>query len=72
MIEAERAAEIEARLADILDVRTDVLRDYLDGNIRAGGTRRTGFKFIRGTHGGSFVRDPEGTHILPAGYQQPA
>jgi hypothetical protein len=72
MIEAEQAAEIEARLADILDVGIDVLRDYLDGNIRAGGTRRTGFKFVRGTHGGSFVRDPEGTDILPAAYQQPA
>jgi hypothetical protein len=72
MIGAEQAAEIEARLADVLQVRVEVLRDYLDGNIRAGGARRTGFRFVRGTHAGSYARDPNGTDILPAGYQVPA
>jgi hypothetical protein len=38
--------------------------------ITADETRRTvtGWKFQRGTHGGSYVRDPKGTDPLPAGY----
>lgn len=71
MIDAEQAAQIEARLAKLLDVRADVLRDYLSGNIRAGGARRTGYKFVRGSHGGSYVRDPQGTDMLPAGHTIP-
>ena len=69
MIEAEQALEIEARLAKLLQVRVDDLRDYARGNIRAGGARRTGYRLVRGTHGGSYVRDPNGTDILPAGSQ---
>jgi len=72
MIEAEQAAEMETRLAELLGVSIDVMRDYMDGNIRAGGARRTGYRFVRGTHGGSYVRDPDGTDILPAGYSVPA
>jgi hypothetical protein len=72
MIEAEQAAEIEARLAKALGVSVEALRDFLNGNIRAGGARRTGYRFIRGTHGGSYVRDPQGTDILPAGFSVPA
>lgn len=71
MIEAEQAAQIEARLAKLLDVRADIVRDYLVGNIRAGGARRTGYKFVRGSHGGSYIRDPQGTDILPAGHTIP-
>jgi hypothetical protein len=71
MIEAEQAAEIEARLAKLIDIRVDMLRDYLDGNIRAGGARRTGYKFVRGTHGGAYVRDRNGTDMLPAGHTVP-
>ena len=72
MIEAEKAAHIEERLAELLDVETDDVRDYLNGNIRAGGARRTGYRFVRGTHSGSYVRDPQGNDILPAGYSVPA
>jgi hypothetical protein len=72
MIDAERAADIEARLAKLLEVEVDDLRDYVEGNIRAGGARRTGYTFVRGTHGGSYVRDSAGTDILPAGRQVPA
>ena len=42
------------------------MRDYLTGNIRTSNTRRTGFRFVRGTHGGQYVRDREGTDIAPA------
>jgi hypothetical protein len=72
VIDAERANAIEARLAALVDVPVEDLRQYMAGNIRAGGARRTGFKFVRGTHGGHFVRDPNGTDILPSDFEVPA
>ena len=71
MIEAKQAGEIEERLAAMLEVSVDDLRDYLRGNLRAGPARRTGIKFVRGTHSGRYVRHPEGTDMLPAGYEEP-
>jgi len=67
MISADRAATIEKQLAQLLDVGVDELRDYLAGNIGTSSTRRTGFRFVRGTHGGHYVHDREGTDIRPAG-----
>ncbi len=67
VISGDRAVKIEERLAHLLDVEVDELRDYLAGNIRTSTTRRTGFRFVRGTHGGQYVRDREGTDIAPAG-----
>jgi hypothetical protein len=72
MIEADQARDIEEKLAALLEVRVDDLRDYLAGNVRAGGSRRTGYRFVRGTHGGRYIGDPEGTDIVPRGYQIPA
>lgn len=72
MISAERAVQIEEALAQLLHVQPDEVRDYIAGNIGAGSGRRTGFRFVRGTHGGHFVRDANGTDILPEGYQAPA
>lgn len=66
MISGDRAKEIEKRLADLLDVEIADLRDYLRGNIKESAARQTGFRFIRGTHGGQYVRDPEGTDIPSA------
>jgi len=66
VIRGDRAREIEERMADLLDVEVGELRDYLRGNIGESADRRTGFRFMRGTHGGQYVRDPEGTDILPA------
>jgi hypothetical protein len=67
MISGDRALKIEEQLAHVLGVEADELRDYLAGNIRTSSTRRTGFRFVRGTHGGHYVRDREGTDIRPAG-----
>jgi hypothetical protein len=67
MISGERALKIEKQLAQLLDVEVDELRDYLAGNIRTSSARRTGFRFVRGTHGGHYVPDREGTDIRPAG-----
>lgn len=66
VISGDRAAEIEERLAELLDLRVVELRDYLRGNIGESASRRTGFRLVRGTHGAHYVRDPEGTDILPA------
>lgn len=71
MISAKRAAQIEEGLADLLSVRNDEVRDYLNGNIEAGSGRRTGYKFVRGTHSGHYERDPNGADILPSGYEAP-
>ena len=66
MISGNRARAIEERLAELLDVEIGELRDYLRGNVGESASRPTGFRLIRGTHGGQYVRDPEGTDILPA------
>jgi hypothetical protein len=67
VITGEAAKKIEERLADLLEIEVGDLRDYLQGRIGASGARRTGYRLIRGTHGVQYVRDPEGTDILPAG-----
>jgi hypothetical protein len=72
MINGDAAKKIEERLADLLEIEVGDLRDYLQGRIGASGTRRTGYRLIRGTHGVQYVRDPEGTDILPAGISLPA
>jgi hypothetical protein len=71
MISGERATEIEQRLAELLEVEVDQLRDYLAGNVGASPTRNTGFRFVRGTHGGQYVRDRDGTDIVRAGVSVP-
>ena len=71
MISVQRALEIEEGLSKLLDVEGEELRDYLAGNIRASGTRPTGFRFVRGTHGGQYVRDREGTDIVRPGTSVP-
>lgn len=34
--------------------------------------RVTGWRFVRGSHSGTYVPDPQGTDPLPKGYGQPA
>jgi hypothetical protein len=75
---SESARATEARLAKILGVDPSEVRDYVlevmeDRLWRRGETRarRTGFTFKRGTHGGTWTRDPEGTDVLPAGVHPP-
>jgi hypothetical protein len=71
MISGERATDIEQRLAELLEVEVDQLRDYLAGNVGASPTRKTGFRFVRGTHGGQYVRDRNGTDIMRNGVSVP-
>jgi len=71
MVSGQQALKIEEQLAHLLHVEVDELRDYLAGNIGASSTRRTGFRFVRGTHGGQYVRDREGTDIVRPGASAP-
>jgi hypothetical protein len=72
------AHDVEAKLAQVLRIEPEAVREYvvevLEDRLWRGGEdreRRTGFRFVRGTHGGSFIRDPEGTDILPPGVEPP-
>jgi hypothetical protein len=72
VISGARASKIEEGLAHLLDVDVEDMRDYVAGNIGESGTRRTGYRFIRGSHGGQYIRDPDGTDVCPAGVSVPA
>jgi hypothetical protein len=67
VITGDVAKDIEERLASLLGVEVKEIRDWVSGNVGASGSRRTGVRFVRGTHGGHYVRDPEGTDVLPRG-----
>ena len=71
-IDAKTAREIEERLAELTGVDANEIRDWARGHITAGEARRTGWRFVRGAHGGTYVRDPDGHDILPAGYDATA
>lgn len=48
-----------------------MLADLEIGDSRIEGQKqrpRTGWRFVRGSHSGTYVRDPEGTDRLPPGY----
>jgi hypothetical protein len=72
------ARRVEAVLASLLREEPEAVRNYvvevLEERLWRGGedrTRPTGFRFVRGSHGGTYVRDPAGTDVLPAGAQPP-
>jgi len=74
---SRESVDLEQRLAKLLgadpaDVRSyicEVIEERLWGRSPKG--RKTGFRFVRGTHGGAFVRDPEGNDTPPVGYEAP-
>lgn len=75
---SDQSRALERRLAESLNVPESELRLYLVEVIeerlyrgRESSERRTGFRFKRGTHDGMYVRDPEGSDLLPFGYQPP-
>lgn len=75
---SDESRAVQRRLAESLNVEEADLRLYLVEVLeerlyrgRESSERRTGFRFKRGTHGGMYVRDPDGTDLLPAGYQPP-
>lgn len=75
---SKEAQRVEAALASLLREEPDAVRTYvvevLEERLWRGGEdrrRTTGFRFVRGSHGGTYVRDPDGTDILPAGAEPP-
>jgi hypothetical protein len=76
---SDDARRVEAKLASALGVEPSAVRRYvselLDERLSRGRTvteRRTGFRMVRGSHGCSYVRDPDGVDPLPPGVEPPA
>jgi hypothetical protein len=73
-IASKKAEEIEERLRELgispADLHDWVMRriDQADENDR----RITRVRMLRGSHGVSYVHDPEGTDELPPGHEQPS
>lgn len=66
-------AELDAIKALIVGLQAEVAAsaDVLLADSTRPGERqrpRTGYRMVRGSHGASYVRDPQGTDRLPAGY----
>jgi hypothetical protein len=75
---SEEARDIERRIAKLLDVDPSYVREYvievIEDRLWRGGEkreRRTGIRFVRGTYGATYVRDPAGTDVLPPGVEPP-
>jgi hypothetical protein len=72
-ITAKRAEEIEAKLR-ALGLNPQEFHDWVMRRIYQAdehGRRLTRVRMVRGSHGVSYVYDPEGTDELPAGHEQP-
>jgi hypothetical protein len=72
-ITSKRAAEIETKLAE-LGIDPHEFHDWVMRRIYQSddsGRRITRVTMVRGSHGASYVYDPEGTDELPPGYSQP-
>jgi hypothetical protein len=73
-ITRKKAEEIEQRLSE-LGISPPELHDWVMRRIYdadENGRRITRVRMIRGSHGVSYVYDPEGTDELPPGCEQPS
>ena len=75
---SDEARAVERRLAEQLGLEPEAVREYvlelLEERLWRSGERKerpTGFRFKRGSHSGTWIRDPEGTDVLPPGVQPP-
>jgi hypothetical protein len=75
---SDEARAVERRLAERLGLEPEAMREYvrelLEERLWRSGERKerpTGFRFRRGSHSGEWIRDPEGTDVLPPGVQPP-
>lgn len=76
---SDDARRIETKLASALGVEPGAVRRYVTELLdephsrgRLTTERRTGFRMVRGSHGCSYVRDPNGVDPLPPGVEPPA
>ncbi len=73
-ITSKKAEEIEAKLRE-LGIEPEAFHDWVMRRIYQAdeyGRRITRVRMVRGSHGVSYVYDPEGTDELPPGHEQPA
>jgi hypothetical protein len=75
---SDDARAVEQRLAEQLRLEPQAVREYvlevLEERLWRRGERPerpTGYRFIRGSHSGTWVRDPDGADVLPPGAQPP-
>ena len=75
---SDEARAVERRLAEQLGLEPGAVREYvlevLEDRLWRSGERPdrpTGYRFIRGSHSGTWVRDSDGTDVLPPGVQAP-
>jgi hypothetical protein len=75
---SDDARAVEQRLAEQLRLEPHAVREYvlevLEERLWRSGVRKerpTGYRFQRGTHSGTWIRDPEGTDVPPPGVQAP-
>lgn len=73
---SDEVRAVERRLAEQLGLEPEAVRAYvlevLEERLWRSGERRerpTGFRFKRGSHSGTWIRDPEGTDVPPPGVQ---
>jgi hypothetical protein len=72
-ITSKRAEEIEAKLRE-LGIEPEEFHDWVMRRIYQADTRGrriTSVRMVRGSHGVSYVYDPEGTDELPPGHDPP-
>jgi len=72
-ITRQQADKIEATLIG-LGIEPDSFRDWLMRRIYSAdetGRRITGYRRVRGSHGETFVVDPDGVDELPLSYEAP-
>jgi hypothetical protein len=75
---SDEGRSVENKLARALGVESSAVRQYvsevLEERLVRGRTRserRTGFRMVRGSHGCTYVRDPNGIDMLPPGVEPP-
>jgi hypothetical protein len=74
MIDDKKAAAIDRAVRDALGVEPEAFRDWLLRRIVYSDESHrpiTRVKMLRGSHGQRYVYDPNGTDVLPPGYQMP-
>ncbi|HEY7252174.1 MAG TPA: hypothetical protein VIG37_16870 [Methylomirabilota bacterium] len=70
----EIITHLQSALAAIVRLNATLAAMDITDSTRPGEQHRprTGYRFVRGAHSGTYVRDPEGTDPLPFGYSIPS
>ena len=69
VISAAKPPRISSESAARAPVEVEVEVETPQTPLKKGNRKKTGYRFVRGSHGSSYVRDPNGTDRLPNGWQ---